>query len=350
MERALLPLKRDYNQVWHGFDRAQVLQYLDHVETNLRRVMADRDGAAARTAELSRELAGAQAEIIRLRDRVEELKKPPERLEDLDERMQRTVDLANARAEEIAERAQVAAEQHWTATTELSEQLRERYRKLLGKLESHAAALQTEQEHALKATKAEVFKLTTEAARRRTQLDIDAERKRRTVEHEFEQSMTTQRAALEKQVADERTASKDAAERRVAEATAEATRLVDEARAKAEKLVSDAMNTAERREGEANRKVQRLNALAEQAFVRVRKASELLTRHESFLDPLPAESSVDVSREAGPATPTSAVPPAPAAAKPTPPADATLPLATAATPPAVSSAAGKPNPNPTRLP
>lgn len=295
MERALLPLKRDYNQAWHGFDRGQVLQYLDHVETNVRRIMADRDGAAARAAKLSRELDSAKAEILRLRTRVEELKHPPERLDDLDERMQRTVDLANSRAEEVTERARVAAEEHWTATTELSAKLRERYRKLLNELESHAGALRSEQDHALKATKAEVLKLTTEAARRRTQLDIEAERKRRTIEHEFEQTIATEKAALEKHIADRHTASKAQAERRIADATAEATRLVDEARTKARKMIADATAAAERREGEANRRVEVLNSLSGQAYARLRKADEVLARNQAALDPLPAESAVEVS-------------------------------------------------------
>lgn len=358
MDRGLLPLKREYNQVWHGFDRGQVLQYLDHVETNMRRIMADRDAAIAQTAKVSRELENTKAEVHRLHERIEELKKPPERLEDLDERMERSVTLANARAAEVVERAQVAAEEHWTAAGELAGKLRERYRKLLGDLESHAAVLKAEQEHALKATKAEVLKLTTEGARRRTQLDIEAERKRRTIEHEFEQAMTAQRASLEKKVAEQETASKNAAERRVAEATAEATRLVDDARTKAEKLVSEATITAERREREAKHKVERLNALADQAFVRVRKATEVLTRHHSFLDPLPAESVVEnmptpgspppapAPPSAPAAPPASAAPPAPAP-KPSPASAPTLPMST----PAMPASAPKPaQSSPTRKP
>ncbi|MFD2419144.1 cell division protein DivIVA [Amycolatopsis pigmentata] len=327
MERALLPLKRDYNQAWHGFDRGQVLQYLDHVETNLRRIMADRDGTAARAAKLARELESANAEILRLRTRVEELKRPPERLEDLDERMMRTVELANARAEEVTERARVAAEEHWTATTELSAKLRERYRKLLNELESHAGALRTEQDNALKATKAEVLKLTTEAARRRTQLDIEAERKRRTMEHEFEQTLAAEKAALEKHIADQKTASKSQAERRIAEATAEATRLLDEARTKARKMLADATAAAERRENDANRRVEVLNSLSGQAYARLRKADEVLARNQAALDPLPAESAVELSSSpqipstAQPAAgPAKTVPVKPAAARPAIPA------------------------------
>src|SRR3954465_9167707 len=47
----LLPLRREYTQAWHGFDRNEVRQYLDHVEAQLRRVLSERaapGGAVAR--------------------------------------------------------------------------------------------------------------------------------------------------------------------------------------------------------------------------------------------------------------------------------------------------------------
>ncbi|NKQ56644.1 cell division protein DivIVA [Amycolatopsis sp. K13G38] len=297
-DNALLPLKREYNQAWHGFDRGQVLQYLDHVEVSLRRVMADRDAARAQAGSLSRELENARAEIVRLRNRVEELKRPPERLEDLDERMQRTAELANTRAEEIVSRAQVAAEEHWAKSTELSSTLRERYQKLINALETQADALLGEHTNALEATRSEVRKLTTEAAQRRTALDIDAERKRRTIEHEFEQSMKAQKATLEKQVADQQTASKNQAERRIADATAEAKRLVDEATERAKRLVAEATAKAEQREQEADRKVKHLNSLSQQASDRLRRAHEVLAKSQSSLEPLREESVVDESRAA----------------------------------------------------
>ncbi|WP_236789314.1 cell division protein DivIVA [Amycolatopsis sp. GM8] len=323
-DNALLPLKRDYNQVWHGFDRGQVLQYLDHVEMNLRRVMADRDAAMAQASTMSRELENARGEIQRLQARVEELKKPPERVEDLDERMQRTVELANARADEIVTRAQ-AAEEHWASSTDVSRKLRERFQKLIDKLEVHAEALEAEHRNALDSTKAEVRKLTTEAAQRRATLDIEAERKRRTVEHDFDAAIASQRAALEKHIADQQTASKNQAERRIAQATGEAKRLVDEANARAKRLVAEATADAERREDEANRRVQRLNSLSEQAVARLRKANDVLARSHSSLSPLREESVVDMSRPAPVDPPTNPVSPKPVAAF-TPPTKVAKPV------------------------
>src|SRR5690606_11381314 len=102
----------EFGQGWHGFDRNQVVQYLDHLEAHIHRLMTERDTALARVNQIAHELDNARKEIAALRDRVEELKKPPERIEDLDERMQRTVELAETQAAEILARAEAAAEKN----------------------------------------------------------------------------------------------------------------------------------------------------------------------------------------------------------------------------------------------
>jgi colicin import membrane protein len=288
-DNALIPLRREFGQAWHGFDRSQVLQYLDHLESHVRRLLADRDSSSAQSGTLGRELENARRELGQLRTRVEELKKPPERLEDLDERMQRTARLAHTRAEEITSRAQVAAEENWAATNAMSTKLRERYNTLLAEVDAQAEVVQQEHQAALEATRLEVQRLTVESARRREQLDTEAERKRRAVEREFEAKMSAERSALEKHIADQRTASKNQAERRLAEATAEAKRLVDEATAKAEQLVADATGEAQRRTTEATREVERLARIHEQARTRFHKAGDVLAGNEEALAPLEDE-------------------------------------------------------------
>lgn len=148
-----LPLRREFEQAWHGFDRAEVREYLDHVEQQLRRTMSDRDAAMAQASTMSRELENARREIGNLRSRVDELMQPPKRIEDLDERMQRAAHVANTRADEIINRAEVAAEEHWAHTTEVASKLRERYTSLLAELEAHAEALNAEHKTALDNTK-----------------------------------------------------------------------------------------------------------------------------------------------------------------------------------------------------
>jgi chromosome segregation ATPase len=291
-DNGLLPLRREYTQAWHGFDRNEVRQYLDHLEAHLRRIMTDRDAAMAQASTLARELENARREMTKMHLRVEELKKPPERLEDLDERMQRTAYLANARAEEVTARAEVAAEKHWAESTEVSTKLRERYQKLIDDLDVQATALHAEHETALMATRAEVQKLTVEAAQRREQMDGEAERKRRKIEREFEASMAAQRAALEKQIADQHQASKNQAERRITEATAEAKRRLDKATAEAKRRLDEATTSAAQRTTAATRKVERLAELREQARASLREAEEVLKAGEASLVPLQEETLV----------------------------------------------------------
>ncbi|PKV94278.1 hypothetical protein ATK30_5153 [Amycolatopsis echigonensis] len=289
-DNGLLPLRREYTEAWRGFDRTEVRQYLDHLEAQLHRLITDRDAAATQVATLSRELEAARGETAKLQARVEELMKPPERLEDLDERMQRTVMLAQARAEEITKRAEVAAEKHWASSTEASTKLRERYRRLVEELDKQADALHSEHEAALKETRAEVQRLTVEAAQRRELLDNEAERKRRKIERDFDAKITAERTAHEKMIADQRTASKNQAERRIAEATAEATRRVEEATAEAKRRLDEATTQAAQRTTAATRKVERLAEIREQARKNLALADEILGRSESLLTALPSES------------------------------------------------------------
>ena len=72
----LLPLRREYTQAWHGFDRNEVRQYLDHVEAQLRRVLSERDAAVAQAAAAAREAETIRQQVASLEARVEELKKP----------------------------------------------------------------------------------------------------------------------------------------------------------------------------------------------------------------------------------------------------------------------------------
>lgn len=289
-DNGLLPLRREYTEAWRGFDRTEVRQYLDHLEAQLHRLITDRDAAATQVATLSRELEAARGETAKLKARVEELMKPPERLEDLDERMQRTVALANARAEEITKRAQVAAEKHWASSTEASTKLRERYRRLVEDLDKQAEALHSEHEAALKETRAEVQRLTVEAAQRRELLDNEAERKRRKIERDFDAKITAERTAHEKMITDQRTASKNQAERRISEATAEAARRVEEATAEAKRRLDEATTQAAQRTTAATRKVERLAEIREQARKNLALADEVLGRSEGLLTALPAES------------------------------------------------------------
>lgn len=277
-DRILTHLQREFDHVWNGFDRTQVREYLDELQADVQRLLAERDGALKQAAAVSQQLEAARAENGKLAERVEELQQPPKDLDDLDERMQRVGHLAYLKADEITARAQTAAEENWKATAQASIALRERYRSLLKELDAHAEALHAEHRAALEETRAEVQQLTVEAVRRRDQLDAEEERKRRAIEGEFDAHMASQRSALEKYIADQRTASKNHAQRRLAEATTEAQR-----------RIAEATKEADRRTSEANAIIERLVAIGDDARARLRSADEMLATSQSALDPLEDE-------------------------------------------------------------
>src|SRR5699024_11027745 len=124
-------------------------------------------------------------------------------------------------AEEVLSRAEVAAQESWAQSAEVSKKLHKRYMSLLETLDGHAEALHRGHEEALAAARAEVAEMTTEAMRRRGGADEEAEHKRRKIESDFAARMTAENNALDKHIADQKTASKNAAERRIAEATTE---------------------------------------------------------------------------------------------------------------------------------
>ncbi|SNR32439.1 DivIVA protein [Haloechinothrix alba] len=272
------PLQREFDHVWNGFDRSQVREYLANLETTLERLIEDRDSARAQVSSLTEQLDSLRSENGQLQARVEELLVPPENLEDLDERMQRVGHLAYLQAEEITTRAQTAAEERWKETAQASIDLRERYRSLLKELDSQAQQLHAQHRAALEETRVEVQKLTTDAVRRREQLDAEEERKRRSIEQEFDASMAAQRSALEKYIADQQTASKNQAERRLSDAAEEA-----------RKRVADAQAEADRRIAEANSVLERLAALRNHARDKLNGADEILAGSEAAIEPLEEE-------------------------------------------------------------
>src|SRR5699024_4697741 len=197
----------------------------------VQQLISERNAALTQVETTSQELATARSDNEELRARVDELNKPPETMEDLDERMQRAITVANDRAADIVNRAQVSAEEHWQRTVEESQKLRDRYSSLLAQLESHAEALHSEHQQMLDTTRNEVTELTENAVTRRAQLDDESEQQRRSIEQEFDDTMSAEREKLERYISEQHESAKTEAEQRIAEAKTEAKRLADQAKA-----------------------------------------------------------------------------------------------------------------------
>jgi len=109
----ILPILADshhgFDQALRGYDRAQVDQYLSGLEDEVRVSAADRDRAAARTAELAAQLASTQAQVESLR---RQLRAATETVtpENVDERVRQAIETAHAEAARVRQEAETRAE------------------------------------------------------------------------------------------------------------------------------------------------------------------------------------------------------------------------------------------------
>src|SRR5437764_14272915 len=102
----LLPLGQMGNQFElsiRGYDRGQVDEHLLRLEDDMRVALADRDIAAARSADLAAQLAAAHGEIEALRTTMQRLELPTP--ENIGERVRHMLALAEEEANDVRSRA-----------------------------------------------------------------------------------------------------------------------------------------------------------------------------------------------------------------------------------------------------
>jgi len=259
----------NFSVVRHGFDRNQVRRHLEQLAAASDRSDDARLEAVAHAAELRGELEIARREVAALSERLDAVDQGHQGDEDSAGRL---LAVAKSQATELTSRAKVAAEQTWSAAEQASAALRDRYRGMLAELDEQHAELNATHTGLIKAAKAEVEKMTTEAERRRAAIDKDAERDRVRIDREFSESMTAKRAALKRELEAARAASVKEVDDRLHAADEEAKRRVDAVTAQ----------------------VERLDAVREQLTGRLRETKELLDRSASLLEPVPEEKDADV--------------------------------------------------------
>ncbi|KZB84165.1 M protein [Amycolatopsis regifaucium] len=94
-----------FDLAWRGFNRAQVREFVREVETELRRVAAERDEAIRRGEALAAKLTAAQEENRELKATVDRISRVPIAPDALQERSRRMLELTREEAEEITARA-----------------------------------------------------------------------------------------------------------------------------------------------------------------------------------------------------------------------------------------------------
>ncbi|CAM4005816.1 hypothetical protein KIPE111705_35925 [Kibdelosporangium persicum] len=270
MAPADAPIPLGFDVVRHGYDRAQVQQHFTNLESNLRRITADRDNTRAQNAELSRQMDALRAELTQLREQVNGATQPLTAADEVHKQLRVMLDVTRAEALEITARAQAAAEQTFASAHQASAALRSRYEFLLAELEAQQAQMQSEHKAALDQARTHLTKMSSEAEERRSKFGEQADAQHRQVEQEFESAMAARRAALDQEIAERRLNSKREADKLVADATAE----------------------ANRRTTEAQQKIDQLTGLRQRVSERLRETGRLLTQSSNLLEPLDTEADI----------------------------------------------------------
>ena len=264
--RELVPLRTGFDVVMRGYRRGPVLEYVRAVEEELRLLAADRDANAELTQSLVAEVEQLRVQNTRLARRLDEASRTPVDLDAIPPRMARMVEIAKEEAAEITARAQAAAEHSWAIAQEAAGRLRARYENALAELDRARRETETEHRSLLQQAQVDAAVMTTEADRRRAELDDRAAKRRARVESDFDLAMARRRAEAMREIAEQRLAAKTEAESLVRTATDEAARRRAVGLERAAALVSEAGRQADARsraaKDEAN---QRLRDATEEA-------------------------------------------------------------------------------------
>src|SRR5215472_3262903 len=180
-DRELVPLKPGFDVVWHGFDRAQVKQYLEDLEDDIKLISADRNAALSQVADLTEQLRSAHSRITDLGKQVTELVELPKNPDDLDDRCKRMVQLAHHQAGEITARAQAAATHSWSGAEEAAAKLRTGYETLLAELDKQRQDVRSHHSKIVDQARTQVAEMTTASTNRQRELDAQAEQRRRQI-------------------------------------------------------------------------------------------------------------------------------------------------------------------------
>lgn len=288
-DRELVPLKPGFDVVWHGFDRAQVKQYLEDLDDEIKLISADRDAALSQVADLTEQLTSAHSRIAELGKQLTELAELPTNPDDLDERCKRMVQLAHHQAAEITARAQAAATHSWAGAEDAAAKLRSGYEKLLHDLDKQRQDVRSQHSQAVDQARTQVAEITTAANKRRQELDAQAEQRRLNIESEFERVMASKRQALAKEIEQQRAATRAESDRLVHEAKDESERRVREATDRADRKLRETTDDCNRRVTDATRQVQDLQALRQRITEQLRSAHRLMREASPLLDPVADE-------------------------------------------------------------
>jgi cell division septum initiation protein DivIVA len=288
-ERDLVPLGAGFDITKRGYSRMQVEEHLEQLDSQLKILAADRNAAAAQSAELTSQLEQARTTIDELNKQVERLAQPPTTLEGLSERLQRMLRLTQEECDEMRAKATAEATHIRAKAQAEADDLRGKHEQRLKEQDERRIAMENEHRSVLEKANKEAAEIIAKATSQAEAAEIAALTRRTQVEEDFDIAMASRRTESMRALAEQEATSKSEAERRVREATEEANRRRHEAKTEATARLQEATDEANRRVREAteesNRRInhaaQRVAALRK---LRAKVAAQLTSARELVID------------------------------------------------------------------
>jgi len=306
-ERDLVPLGAGFDISKRGYNRMQVEEHLEQLDSQLKILAADRNAAAAQAAELTAQLEQARTTIDDLNKQIERLAMPPTTIEGLSERLQRMLRLTQEECEEMRTKAKAEAEHIRAKAQAEAEDLKSKHETRIRELDERQIEMESEHAGVLEIARRDAEELIAKAKSEAEAADIAAAARRQQVEEDFEIAMASRRTESMRALAEQEATSKSEAERRVREATEEANRRrhdaitestarLQEAATEAERRVREATDESNRRINHAAQRVAALRKLRAKVAEQLTSARELVVDAHAYLEnavpafePLPEE-------------------------------------------------------------
>ena len=235
--RDLLPTheaQHSFDVVLRGYDRNQVADTIERLEADFRIAIADRDAAVGRSSDLAGQLSAMHGEVETLRRKAANASAPT--FENISERIQHMLQLAEEEAGEIRKAAEIDAYAVREQTAAEERALLERHAAGQAEVERMLAeARQTAEQIAQKA-QLRADELVGMAQERVARLDAESQARRAKVEEDFDIAQRARRAEAARAEEERERISTDAARQRVAAAEQHSAQIVAEAEARAEAI------------------------------------------------------------------------------------------------------------------
>ena len=226
--------QHSFDVVLRGYDRSQVADTIERLEADFRIALADRDAAVARTADLAGQLSAMHGEIESLRRKAATASAPT--FENISERIQHMLQLAEEEAGEIRRAAELDAQAVREQTDAEERALLERHAAGQAEVERMMAEARQGAEQIMQKAQLRADELVAKAQERVARLDAESQARRAKVEEDFDIAQRARRAEFARAEEERERVSTQAARQRVAAAEQHAAALVADAEAKAEAI------------------------------------------------------------------------------------------------------------------